>query len=175
VESEKQKRNAGRVHPFKMFGNKRCIENSYREIRGVQISLKKAQRKNVTKEATSSEAVILLVGLLPRAELALPALPPELLWVPELSTEDKDKDETEDEWTGVVEGGVPGTEVGWAGGLEVVDGGRSTVPELDDPPVDPPVMVKVGEALPESPITKLDRQPTERGGRGVMRLLTHRR
>jgi len=32
------------------------------------------------------------------------------------------------------------------------DGGRSTISELDDPPV----MVKVGEMLPEFPITKFN-------------------
>ena len=55
---------------------------------------------------------------------------------------------------GVVEGGVPGTEVGWtwAGGVEVEGEGGLTVPELD-PPL---VMVKVGEMFPELPITKFN-------------------
>lgn len=52
----------------------------------------------------------------------------------------------------VVGGGVPGTGVGWAGGFEMEDEGGSTISELDDPPV----MVKVGEMLPEFPITKFN-------------------
>ena len=54
----------------------------------------------------------------------------------------------------VVEGGAARTGVGWASGLEVEDEGRSTVPEPDDPLV----MVKVGEMLPELPITKSSTQ-----------------
>lgn len=116
----------------------------------------------------------MLAGLLPQAELPLLAPSPEPPRPPEgegeeLGTEDKDKDKTDDEWTEddglgevlgvsytieelepkVVEGGVPGT--------EMVDEGLPTVPELEDPPVDPPVMVKFGEMLPELPITKLNR------------------
>jgi len=51
---------------------------------------------------------------------------------------------------GVVEGGLPGTEVDWTwtGGVEVEGEGGLTVSELD-PPL---VMVKVGETFPELPI-----------------------
>jgi len=59
---------------------------------------------------------------------------------------------TEELELGVIEGGVPGTGVGCAGGFEMEDEGGSTISELDDPPV----MVKVGEILPEFPITKFN-------------------
>lgn len=132
----------------------------------------------MTKEAASKETTIVLAGLLSQAELLSLVLLLEFPWVPEgegeeLDTEDGDKDETEDErdeWMEglglgegvsstieeleprVVEGGLPGTEVGWAGGFEMVDGLGSTVPELEDPLV----MVNAGEILPEFPITKFN-------------------
>lgn len=111
-------------------------------------------------------------GLLTQAELLLL----EFSVVPEgegegLDLEDVDKDEIEDGEVVGVElgeatlfsigepeagvvvgvGWVTGTDVGWAGGVEVVDGGL-TVLELGVPP--PLVMVKVGEMLSELPITK---------------------
>jgi len=59
-------------------------------------------------------------------------------------------------------GWPPGTEVDWAGGVGVVAGGLASVGLGDPPP--PPVMVKVGEMLPEFPITKteLPQQPEKR-------------
>jgi len=137
---------------------------------------RKTQKKSVTKEAASRETIA-LAGLLTQAELPLLVVPLEFPGVPvdegeELDTEDERNDDeteeggmeddglgegegtsymTEELELGVIEGGVPGTGVGWAGGFEMEDGGRSTISELDDPLV----MVKVGEILPEFPITKL--------------------
>lgn len=114
----------------------------------------------------------MLTGLLTQAALVLL----ELSEVPEgegeeFDVEEVDEEETEDGWLDGVElggttsswievpepevvegvGGVPGTDVGWAGGVEVVDGGLAAA---GDPP--PLVMVKVGEMLSALPITKLN-------------------
>lgn len=123
----------------------------------------------------------MLAGVFTQAELLLLVFPLELCEVPEGEGEELntgDRDEMDDGWRDdewreddglgergplsytteelevrVVEGRLPGTEVDWASGSGMGDEGRSTVLELEDPPL---VMVKVGEVLPELPITKLN-------------------
>jgi len=60
---------------------------------------------------------------------------------------------TIEEVPGVLEGGLPGTEVPGISGFETLDGPGLTESEVEDPP---PVMVKGGEMLPELPITKFN-------------------
>ena len=89
--------------------------------------------------------------------------------MPEGEGEELDTDDTEEEATDdgrgegtsstveevkpeVVGGRLSGTEVGWTAGPETVGEGTPTELELEDPPV----MVNVGEMLPEFPITVFD-------------------
>ena len=69
---------------------------------------------------------------------------------------------------GVVEGRLPGTEEGLTTGVETLDGPGLTESEFEDPPV----MVKVGEMLPELPITKFN---TALADEGAIRALAYGR